>query len=82
MWPEVSTRNLVKEAPRLEMPVFFLLGRRDPWVPPATSVAYFDALTAPSKTLVWFDESGHQPFVDEPRKFHAALVERVRPAVL
>jgi hypothetical protein len=35
-----------------QMPVFFFLGRRDYWVPPETSVAYFDALTAPSKKLV------------------------------
>lgn len=25
-----------------------------------------DALTAPSKKLVWFEQSGHEPFVDEP----------------
>ena len=31
--------------------------------------------------LVWFDESGHEPFIDEPSKFNAAMVERVRPAV-
>ena len=38
--------------PGLQMPVFFFLGRHDHWVPPETSVAYFDALTAPSKKLV------------------------------
>ena len=63
------------------MPVFFFLGRKDRWVPPETSVAYFDALTAPSKKLVWFDESGHEPFVDEPAKFNAAMVELVRPVL-
>jgi hypothetical protein len=49
-------------------------------VPPETSLRYFDALTAPSKTLVWFEESGYEPFVDEPAKFYAAMVEMVRPA--
>jgi hypothetical protein len=44
-------------------------------------VAYFDALTAPSKKLVWFEESGHKPFVDEPAKFNAAMVELVRPSL-
>jgi pimeloyl-ACP methyl ester carboxylesterase len=53
----------------------------DYWVPPETSVAYFGALVvAPSKTLVWFEESGHEPFVDERAKFNAAMVEMVRPA--
>ena len=81
MWSEVSRLNLLNLAPALPMPVFFLLGRRDHWVPPDTSVAYFDALTAPSKTLVWFENSGHEPFVDEPAKFNAAMNEIVRPVV-
>jgi pimeloyl-ACP methyl ester carboxylesterase len=42
---------------------------------------YFDALTAPSKQLVWFEESGHEPFVDEPAKFNRMMMELVRPAV-
>jgi len=53
--------------------------RRDHWVPPETSVMYFDALNAPLKRLVWFEESGHQPFVDEPAKFNRMMVELVRP---
>jgi len=81
MWAEVSRLNLLKLAPALQMPVFFLLGRRDHWVPPETSVAYLDALTAPSKTLVWFEASGHEPFVDEPAKFNAAMAELVRPGL-
>lgn len=81
MWDEVSKLNLLKLAPALQMPVFFFLGRRDHWVPPETSLAYFDALTAPSKKLVWFEESGHEPFVDEPAKFNAAMAELVRPIV-
>jgi len=80
MWPEVSTLSLQKLAPTLRMPVFFFLGRRDHWVPPETSVAYFDAVTAPEKTLVWFEHSGHEMFADEPDKFNQAMVELVRPA--
>jgi hypothetical protein len=82
MWAEVSTLNLLKLVPALQMPVFFFLGRDDHWVPPETSVAYFDALTAPSKTLVWFEGSGHEPFADEPAKFNASMVELVRPVVV
>jgi pimeloyl-ACP methyl ester carboxylesterase len=77
MWSEVSTINLHQLAPALKMPVSFFLGRRDRWVPSETSVAYFDALAAPSKRLVWFEESGHEPFVDEPAKFDAAMIEHV-----
>ena len=79
MWNDVSKLNLHALAPRLQVPVFFFLGRRDHWVPPETSVAYFDMLSAPSKTLVWFDHSGHEPFMDEPEQFNRAMVEYVRP---
>lgn len=81
MWDGVSRLNLVKLAPELQMPVFFLLGRKDLWVPPDTSVAYFDALTAPAKQLVWFEDSGHEPFVDEPEKFNTTMAELVRRAL-
>ena len=81
MWAEASRLNLPKAVPALQMPVFFFLGRRDHWVPPETSVAYFDALAAPSKRLLWFEESGHEPFVDEPARFNAAMVELVRPVL-
>jgi pimeloyl-ACP methyl ester carboxylesterase len=81
MWTEVSRLNLMKMVPALQMPVFFFLGRRDHFVPAETSVAYFDLLTAPSKKLVWFEASAHEPFVDEPAKFNTAMVELLRPVV-
>jgi pimeloyl-ACP methyl ester carboxylesterase len=81
MWTEVSRLNLIELVPALQMPVFFFLGRNDHWVPAEVSVAYIDGLTAPSKRLVWFEESGHEPFVDEPAKFTALMAELVRPAL-
>ncbi len=81
MWDEVAGLNLAEAAPELRMPVLFFLGRRDHWVPPETSMTYVDTLTAPSKNVLWFDESGHEPFVDEPAKFNQAVVEMVRPLV-
>jgi len=82
MWPEVSRLNLIELVPELKMPVFMFVGRRDHWVPAATSIAYFDALAAPSKQLVWFEHSAHEAFVDEPDKFNAVMVELVRPVVV
>jgi pimeloyl-ACP methyl ester carboxylesterase len=81
MWAEVSALNLVKAVPALEVPVFFFIGRHDHVVASETSVAYFDMLTAPSKRLVWFEDSAHEPPVEEPTKFNLAMAELVRPAV-
>ena len=79
MWPEVSRLNLIESVPALQVPVVFMLGRRDPWIPAEMSVLYFDMLSAPSKKLVWFDKSGHEPFVDEPSKFVATMLDVVHP---
>ncbi|HKW00311.1 MAG TPA: alpha/beta fold hydrolase [Vicinamibacterales bacterium] len=79
MWAEVSTLNLLKLVPVLKMPVVIMAGRHDHWVPCETSVAYFNALVAPSKTFVRFEESGHEAFVDEPEKFNRTMVELVQP---
>lgn len=80
MSSEIRTLNLFTLVPALQMPVFFFVGGRDHWIPPETSVAYFNALKAPSKQLVWFPESAHEPFVDEPAKFNRTMLELVRPA--
>lgn len=82
MWTEASRLNLTELVPALQMPAFFFLGRNDHWVPSEISVRYIDALAAPSKRLVWFEDSGHEPFVDEPAKFNALMAELVRPSLL
>lgn len=79
MWPAVTRLNLHELAPVLNLPVFFLLGRLDHWVPARVSQEYFEALQAPFKQLVWFEQSKHEPFVDEPDDFNAAMLKWVRP---
>jgi pimeloyl-ACP methyl ester carboxylesterase len=81
MWTEVSRLNLIELAPAVQAPAFFFLGRNDHWVPVETSLVYIDALAAPSKELVWFEQSGHEPFMDEPAKFNAAMAKLVRPVL-
>ncbi|MEO7255347.1 MAG: alpha/beta hydrolase [Casimicrobium sp.] len=82
LWAQVSLLNLRTLEPVLKMPVFLFLGRNDRWVPLEFSGIYFDRLTAPSKKLVWFEQSGHKNFVDEPTKFNRAMLELVRPAAV
>jgi pimeloyl-ACP methyl ester carboxylesterase len=79
MWREVSELSLPELVPALQMPTFFMLGRKDHWVPAEVSVEYIDALSAPTKQLIWFDESGHEIFVDEAEKFNETMLELVLP---
>ena len=80
MWDEVSRIDLTSRVPELQMPLFLLLGRNDHWVAPAISRAFFETVRAPRKAIVWFEHSGHEPFVDEPDAFYDAMLGLVRPA--
>jgi pimeloyl-ACP methyl ester carboxylesterase len=82
MWDEVSALDLTKTAPVLQIPAVFFIGRHDHVIAPKTSVAYFDMLRAPSKKLVWFEESAHEPPFEEPAKFNTAMGEFARPATV
>ena len=61
------------------MPVFFFLGRHDHVVDAETSATYFEILAAPSKRLVWFEESAHEPPFEEPSTFNRTMVDLLRP---
>lgn len=82
MWTELTALNLVTSVPTLVMPTLFFLGRKDHVVFAENSLEFIDNLKAPSKQVVWFEESKHEPFVDEPEKFNKLMVELVRPIVV
>jgi pimeloyl-ACP methyl ester carboxylesterase len=62
-----------------QVPIFFLLGRDDWHVPAVPAATYFDAINAPCKRLVWFEQSAHNPPFEEPQKFNEVMVNVVRP---
>ena len=69
--------DLLKQAPRLNVPVFFFLGRHDHTATASAAMAerYFEALDAPrGKRLIWFENSGHWPHLEEPDHFQDNLV--------
>ena len=69
MWNEQMRENLLEQAPELRVPVWFCTGRHDRTAPFELAERYYDHLSAPSKTWIWFEECGHEPFIDEPAKF-------------
>jgi pimeloyl-ACP methyl ester carboxylesterase len=64
---------------RLDCPVILLEGRHDELVPSAITAAWFGRLHAPSKQLVWFENSGHMMMVEEPGRMLAALTRYALP---
>jgi pimeloyl-ACP methyl ester carboxylesterase len=79
--PELATLDLVRTLPRLDVPVVMVQGRLDQVAPGAAAERYANALEAPSKQLVWFENSAHTPHLEEPEKFRE-LVMRVRAGQL
>jgi pimeloyl-ACP methyl ester carboxylesterase len=65
--------ELVHEVSAVQVPVYFFLGRYDYNTPSELAAAYLQTLSAPSKKLVWFEESAHFPFLEEPAKFAAEM---------
>ena len=78
LWREAFyDTDLLKQAPRFDVPVFFFLGRHDHTATASAAMAerYFTALNAPSgKRLIWFEDSGHWPQLEEPQLFQQEII--------
>ncbi len=71
---DVAPKPYEGEIPLVEVPVYFLLGRHDYNTPSALAAAYLERLKSPAKGVIWFEESAHFPFWEEPGKFHDSLL--------
>jgi pimeloyl-ACP methyl ester carboxylesterase len=70
LWEDLMETNLFEQAPEIEVPVYFLVGRHDIIVSHYLANKYFQELSAPQgKKLIWFEESAHRPFSEEKEKF-------------
>ncbi len=80
LWKEIFYEtSLFKEAPRIDVPVYFFLGRHDKVVTSEVAQRYFEALDAPrGKQIVWFEQSGHWPHFEEPVKYQEQLLAILR----
>lgn len=76
VYPQLWEVDFRIQAPALEIPVFFLIGRHDVNAPPDLTEAYYQILQAPKKELIWFERSGHNPWVTEADLFSEVLVDR------
>jgi pimeloyl-ACP methyl ester carboxylesterase len=66
-----------KQATRLKVPIYFLIGRHDGTTSPKLTEEYFNLLTATHKELIWFEHSGHAPWMNESAKFVDVMVNKV-----
>lgn len=77
VYPQLYNVDLRKQAIKLDVPVYFIEGRHDINAPPALTEEYFNALKAPHKEFIWFEHSGHSPWINERDKFVDLMVNLV-----
>ena len=69
VFPQLYNINFRKSATKLEVPMYFLLGRHDLNAPTYLAEEYYQLLNAPKKELVWFEHSGHAPWNTEADRY-------------
>lgn len=77
MWHEVANVRFPETHTIFTRPFFIFNGRHDMNTPAELVQDWFDAIEAPRKELIWFEDSGHNPMGDEPEKFKGLLRERL-----
>ena len=65
-----------EQAIRLEVPVYFLIGRHDVNAPPVLTEEYYELLNAPHKELIWL-EGGHGLGGDNLGQFVDVMLNKV-----
>ena len=67
---DIWSADLRRLAPRLDLPVYFFLGRYDTVLSAPLAAEYLRTLHAPrGKHLVWFEHSDHILHLEEPARF-------------
>ncbi|WP_328707259.1 alpha/beta fold hydrolase [Citreicoccus inhibens] len=76
--PAILTADL-SHVKRLKTPLLLLLGRHDRNVSATVAAEWFAGVKAPSKKLIWFEQSAHEVMAEEPGKVLLSLVRDARP---
>lgn len=77
VYPQLWGVDFRQQATHLKVPVYFLIGRHDVNAPTRLAEEYFSLLSAPHKELIWFEHSGHNPWVNESARFVEVVVNTV-----
>lgn len=78
LWPQLADISL-KDLNRVDTPVILFMGRHDYTTPAPIADAWLGRLKAPSKQMVWFENSAHLPMIEEPGHALAALLTYALP---
>lgn len=81
MLAPVNHFDMRKTVPRVLVPITFFQGRHDVGTPPDLVARFAAGLDAPrGKSFVWFEDSAHMPYYEEPARFREALLRALEAA--
>ena len=80
MYPQLQDLDLRRDAPRLEVPVYLLVGEHELAARVEPAKEWFDLLEAPEKRWYSLPDAGHSVAFEQADELHRILLEDVRPA--
>jgi pimeloyl-ACP methyl ester carboxylesterase len=73
----VLSKSIGDEIVEYALPVYFMVGTRDYTTPHELVSEYYHSIDAPYKEILYFENSAHFPFFEEPEKF-CRVVKQLR----
>ena len=65
----VLSGSIFSEISKYDIPIYFFVGTSDYTTPHKLITEYFEMVKAPKKEIIYFENSAHFPFFEEPEKF-------------
>lgn len=78
LWKELGSVSFM-DVTRFKVPVVILQGRHDLGTSSRLAAQWFEKIEAPKKQIIWFEDSAHMVYEEEPGKTLASLVNSVSP---
>ncbi|MFP4461182.1 MAG: alpha/beta fold hydrolase [Thermotogota bacterium] len=75
VYQQLYGKDLRQTHTEFEIPIYILHGRHDFNAPTYLAEVYYEKITAPDKQLVWFEHSGHNPWINESELFQEKAKE-------
>ncbi len=75
MWPLLEAVDAYNQVPKLNVSILFLHGRHDHCTAMELVADYVQFVKVEKKKLIWFEQSGHSPQLEEPDAFQKAFLK-------
>lgn len=75
---EMMQINLKEMINRVNIPIYFIMGKHDLTAPYEPSERFFNEISAPEKQWIMFERSAHSPIWEEPEKFLKILLSETK----